>query len=467
MPNIINETGLTTKTHDELRVELENKFKLIYGADINLDPSSPDAQMIMAFVQATMDNLDLLKQVFNSFDPDSAFGTTLDRRVGINGIQRQSGTYTITNITIVTNQAINLYGDNQLIEPAYTVSDNAGNKWVLMSTQNIPSAGTYSFAFRAFEVGAKLTTPNTINSPVTIVLGVESINNPTVLTSKGLDEEKDFNLKIRRQKSVSLASQGYLTGLLAALKNISGVVDAFVYENMTDAIDAYGVGGHSIWAVVSGTASDEEIAQAIYSKRNAGCGMTGDKLFLVTQADGSLFPIRWDNVVAQNVFIKFQADSLDGVNPPNIEAIISGLSALFVPGVNEKININDLATAVQLIDNNCLVTESGFSLAYNGVYTTTLQPSNRSKQFTISPSNIIVLPMLVAPALSQTTTFAVKTFKGIGGYGAMTYSIVVNNTGGSIDSVSGVYTAGSISAVDTIKAIDSLGNIATTTVTVV
>ena len=171
MPNLLDSNGITTKTRDELVQYFTAQYQSIYGQNIDLSASSPDGQMMNIFVQAILDIEDLLVQIYNSFDPDSAIGTQLDQRVAINGIQRQNGTYTVTPISITVTQALNLYGLDQTIQPVYTVSDNAGTQWLLETTQTIGVAGTYSYQFRAQNPGAVSTVPNTITVPVTVVLG--------------------------------------------------------------------------------------------------------------------------------------------------------------------------------------------------------------------------------------------------------------------------------------------------------
>jgi hypothetical protein len=466
MPNSIGPTGLQVKTQAELVSDFTTAFQAIYGADINLDQDSPDGQMMMIYIQALLDLSDLLVQVYNQFDPDNALGVVLDQRVAINGIQRQAGTYTITNITVVTTAALNLYGLDQTAETVFTISDNVGTIWYLITTQSPSGAGTYVYQFRAADPGATLTTPNTITTIVTTTIGVSSVNNPTTYLTLGLNEETDAALKVRRQQSVSLSSQGYYDALLAALLNITGVTSAYIHENLTGSTDAYGVPSHSIWVIVGGTAANSDIAQAIYSKRNAGCGMYGTTNYTVTQSDGSPFTVTWDQTVAQPLYIKFTASSLDGVNPPNIEAIRTGLAQLYIPGVNEQVNVNDLATYVQQIDNNCLVTNAGFSTSVGGTYTNTLSPTLKNYYFTISSANTQIIPMLITPTNAVVLASSQTQYTGLGGYGAYTYSILVNNSGGSITS-GGLYTAGSSGFTDTIKVLDSLGNFVTTTVVVV
>jgi hypothetical protein len=488
MPNSIGPTGLTTATQSELVSNFTAAFETIYGPDIDLDPDSPDGQMMMIFIQAVLDLEDLITQVYNTFDPDNAFGVILDQRVAINGIQKQAGTPTVTNITITTSQSVNLYGLDQSVQPIFTVADSSGNQYQLQTTHLgfNPGGGGAVLVFQSSNSGAITPTPNTITVPVTIVLGVSSINNPTAATSIGLNEESDAALKVRRQQSVSLASQGYLAGLLAALKNLTGMVAAFVYENNTNATNTDGVPGHSIWVIVSGTASASDIANAIYTKRNAAAGMFGSINYVITQVDLSLFTVSWDGVVQENLFIKFNTTSINGIGVPNIAAIRSGLVSSLVPGVFAEVNINELATLVQAIDPNTLVTLAGFDISSGGSFANNiLLPATKNKQFAVSSPNIIILPMICVATPGQLTvnsgivisTATVVhggnhlTFSGLGGYGTdhsgvaphLTYAVI--SGGGSIVSTTGVYTSGAVGT-DVVQITDALGNTAVCTVTV-
>lgn len=467
MPNQITTTGIQTASQSELVTQYTDAFEDIYSDDINLNPDTPDGQMMMIFIQTVLDIEDLIVQVFNMFDPDNAIGVILDQRVAINGIQRQVGTFSTTDITITASQSINLAGLDQDTQPVFTVQDAQGNQWELITSQSGLGIGAHVLLFQAASPGAVLTTPNTITIPVTVVLGVAVINNPTSQTTIGIPEETDAQLKVRRQISVSLPSQGYLAGLLAALLNISGVTFAAVYENDSGTTDINGVPGHSIWVIVAGTGADSDIANAIYTKRNAGCGMFGSIDYGVTRPDGSVFLVFWDTVTTENLFIKFTATSLDGVSPPNIAAIRAGLVSSFVPGVAAEVNINVLATAVQAIDPNTLVTNAGFSLSEGGSYTNTLTPTLKDQQFLVTQPNIIITPIVILPASATVATTATQQFNAFGGFGAYTWSLSTNNSGGSIDSSTGLYTAGSTGNVsDVVEVTDGASNTAQVTVTV-
>lgn len=530
MANSVGPSGLTTATRAELLAYFTAAFEEIYGTDINLASDTPDGQMINIFIQALLDNLDLVTQVYNGFDPDNAIGNVLDQRVAINGIQRQAATYTTTDITLINTQSVNLYGLDQSAQPVYTVADSAGNQFQLVTTQTGLAPGTHVLLFQAATPGQVLTTPNTITTPVTVVLGVVSVNNPSTYITLGVNEESDGALKIRRQKSVSIPSQGYFQGLLGALENINGITSAFILENTGPTVDINGIPGHSIWVIVAGNpnvplstawnssatysygdiassgginyisiqnsntnhltsntawwAVYNPVAQTIYNYRNAGCGMynsgsSGAQSYVVTQVDGSNIKIYWDSVVSQNLFIKFTANSLNGTTPPNISAIKSYMQSNYVLSVNEEVNINQIGTLVQLADPNTMATSSGFSLTAGGAYTNTLTPSSANNQFSVSSSNIIVLPMILAcTGGTQTIVSGLVTgtvvsvvasntiqFSTLGGYGSYTYAMVSGT--GSVNATTGLYTAGSSAGTDVVRVTDALSNTMTATVTVI
>lgn len=590
MPNTLTVTGLTTATQAELLAQLTAAYKLIYGDDIVLTSDTPDGQTINIYIQADLDLEDLLAAVYSSMDPDQAIGATLDMRCAINGIQRQGGTFSSTNVTITTSRSVNLYGLDQTAQPVYTVADSSGTQWQLQQTQIALTAGANPLAFQAAQPGAVIPIPNTITVAVTTVLGVTAINNPTTYIVLGVNEESDAALKVRRQKSVSLGSQGYLAGLYAALENVNGVSFAQVWENNTGTTSdgtsppgiPAGIPGHSIWVIVAGSGAAASIAQAIYTKRNAGCGMYNTapsgsaESYSVIQPDGSTFIVYWDNVTTIPLYCYFTAVSLNKTAPPNIAAITAGLQNNFKPGVAAQVNANELATLVQEIDPNTLVSNAGFSIAhtqvitlsataasgdfllsYNGHntatlhwnstaaniqsalrsitglgsvtvagttsvgpftvtmagvtnpfligantvtlltagsaaitlgffsnYTSTATPAAGNGQFSIVASEVVVVSTLLAGAptflgivyninsttgVVTNTTLAISaadtfTFLGLGGYGALKYSIS-SGGGSTIDADSGVYVAGS-AGTDTITVTDVLGNSAFCTVTV-
>ena len=307
MPDTFNENGLTVKTASEITADLANGLQSIYGADINIDQNSPDGQMVGIITQMCVDLRELLVQINAGFDPDQAVGNILDQRIPLNNITREGGTYTIQPIDITVNRSVPLAGlDGNFDDPngtGYTVQDGNGNKFILVDSTTI-TTGLTTLSFRAQQIGDVNVPINTVTNAVTIIPGVTAINNSSAATSIGQNEETDAQLRVRRQQSVAIASNGYLNGLLGTVLNISGVTEAVLYENYTDSTDGNGIPPHGIWLIVNGGANTD-IANAIYTKKDPGANMKGSVTENIITQSGGLFVAQFDRPIAENLYIEF------------------------------------------------------------------------------------------------------------------------------------------------------------------
>ena len=355
MADSFTPNGLTVSTLNELVNQLENDFKTIYGNDINVGQNSPDGQLINIFAQGGTDCRELISQLYTSFDPDMASGRILDQRCAINNVFRKGGTFTEVDITIVTDRTVELEGvDENYNDPeavGYTIQDDAGNQFVLATSQTLTSGTNTGVRFRAKEVGAVETIANTITTPVTVVLGVISVNNPAKGTT-GVDEETDAQLKIRRRQSLSIGASGYLNGLQASLSQLDGVTGAKVYENYTNSTDADGIPAHCIWCVVDG-GSSADIADTIFKKRSAGCDMYGSLSYTIITPSGRNFVAKWSNSTSQNLYIKFNIQKTLSTATFDTTKIANYVSSHLSFGIGEGANTSDItAIAQEAIDAN-------------------------------------------------------------------------------------------------------------------
>ena len=391
MPNAIDSSGLTIQTTPEIIAEILDGapgypgMRQIYGANINVDANSPDGQMVNIIAQAKTDVLELSQQIYNSFDPDKAVGTSLDARCAINGVIRNAGTKTIQNVVVTTDRALSLPGLDTSLTP-FTVADTSGNQYQLVSTYAFGAAASTSLVFQAALIGAVSSLPNTIISIVTVTLGVTAVNNPATYTTLGLNEETDYALRIRRQKSVALPSQGYLEGLLGALLNTTDVTEAKVYENDTNTTDANGIPGHSIWCIVKG-GTNLAVANAIYVKRNAGCGMKGTVTVSVPQVDGTYFPIKFDRPTSENLYISFDIVAVTGSVDANF--IRSQILAQLSYTIAQPAVASEITALVESIAPNGSVSAMGVSND-GSTYVSLLDTDAINNQWALASARIII-----------------------------------------------------------------------------
>ena len=382
--NAITSTGIILDTPAEtLDRFLEGTtdypgMRRIYGADINVDPNSPDGQFVNLAVLITQDMLSFVASAYASFDPDQAVGRGLDQRCAINGVIRNAGSYTYTPVTVTATQAVTINGLDTAPDAPFTVSDSTGNRFVLVSTYAFGAAAATSLLFRALDLGPVLTTVNTLTIIDTVTLGISTVNNPAVATTTGVAEETDALLRIRRSRSVALASKGYLQGLYDALNNTTGVTDVLILENITNTTDANGIPGHSIWCIVAGTASATDVANAIYLKRNAGCGMKGAISTNVTQADGSLFAVLYDVPIAQNLWIRATISAVTG----SVDGVYlkAQLLAALSYSIGQSATSSEIVAILQGLAPNGAISVEGVSLD-GSTWTTLVATTDEEYQF--------------------------------------------------------------------------------------
>lgn len=392
MPNVIDSNGLQIQSLQEIIDEILDGavdfpgMRAIYGADINVDPNSPDGQMVHIVAQAKRDTLEFLTQIYNSFDPDQAIGVTLNARCAINGVARNAGTFTQITVTVTADRALTIAGLDTAPLAPFTVSDSTGNQFVLVAAHAFSGAGSADLAFEAKLLGPVAALPNTLTTIVTVQLGVVSVNNASGPTTLGLAEETDYALRIRRAKSVSLPSQGYLEGLVAALIDTTGVTVANVYENDTSSTDGDGIPGHSIWVVVRG-GENMAIANAIYVKRNAGCGMKGSVSVNVLQVDGSYFTILFDRPVDEDLYISFDVTAITGSVDPTF--IRNQLLAQLNYGINQPADTTSIVSLIRAISPNASVSNEGVS-DDDITYVPLLSPSTIDRQWALAAARIII-----------------------------------------------------------------------------
>lgn len=355
MTNTIDVNGITITTSQETYDALVAGYKLIYGDDINIDQNSPDGQNINIQTQSIQDLKELIVQVYTSFDPDNAVGTTLDARAAINNVYRQGSTYTYVNINITVNQALNLVGLDDTTEntPAkdigtdvFTIQDDSMNQFVLENSQSFISAGIYNVSFRAKDIGQIITNINTITTTVSKVLGVVSVNNPAAATITGADEESDTELRLRRQNTLALGSIGFFESMQSALNNNNNITDNLVIENTTNSTDADGIPPHSYWIVVLG-GSDEEVAQIIYDNRSGGTNFKGSETVNVEQIDGSEFEVKFDRAVNENLYVSFEVKNLTGATAIDTDFVKTEIVRLKRYKINETANKTDLEVLIK------------------------------------------------------------------------------------------------------------------------
>lgn len=258
--------GVEIQSLQEITDELAEGYRGIYGTDINLNPESPDGQRVLIDAKLVADIQSFALDLYNQQDPDFASGQALFSKLKYAGISPRPATKSQVDITVSSSRIMDL--------PAgYTIVDELGQEWLIESAESV-AVGSNTVTFTAKDYGAIEADADTINTPVTIVIGVNSVNNPDPATP-GVAEETVEELRIRRTRSVQLPSYTPTGAIFARLANTPGVLDIIVYENDTDTYDAeLDLDAHHVWVIIEG-GNVSDIAEAMAYTKTAGTGTKG------------------------------------------------------------------------------------------------------------------------------------------------------------------------------------------------
>jgi len=377
-------SGLTIDTLNELLISLEAGYKSIYGSDIDVSSNTPDGQKIGIDAKSTQDIEQLILNLYNNLDPDFAQGIFLNVLTKNCGIKRIAGTQSSALVNIVTTQSVTLPSD-------YSLIDINNNVWSVEKSQVIP-IGTTSINFLCTTFGAITAKAGNINEQDTIILGITSVNNPAD-ANVGTDEETDEDLRVRRIKSTEFAANSTIGSIYAQLNNVNGVSDALIDDNDSSKQNIVkDIAPNTIWCVVDG-GSDNDVAQAIYRDKTAGCGFKGSTV--ITIRENTAFAnrvntklVRFDRVKDIPLYIKLQAKRKDVNIPLDLNAIKNAI-AIKSYIINETCIVSALYDFAYMAGNNFYLYDMQAS-ADNVTFINSFINAGYDEKFTIDISNITI-----------------------------------------------------------------------------
>ncbi|MGR7993812.1 baseplate J/gp47 family protein [Xanthobacter sp. ZOL 2024] len=306
----------------EIQAWLAAQYKSIYGSDIYIENDSQDGQWLGILATAFHDANAMCVSAYNAFPPGSAQGEGLSRMVKINGITRQSASYSTVDLLLGGTAGTT-------ITSGYA-TDDAGTKWMLPESVTIPSAGQITVTATASEEGDLSALSGTITNIGTPTRGWQTVTNPSA-ADRGDPVETDAALRRRQAASTEIPSQTVFRGLVGAVADIDGVSRCGGIENDGDGEDENGIPGHSIALVVEG-GDAQTIAETIYAKKGPGCGTYGATEETVTDDYGVPHKVRFMRPTYVTVSVAVTIKALTGystaIETKIKKAIVSYLTGL-------------------------------------------------------------------------------------------------------------------------------------------
>lgn len=263
----VSDTGIAAPSYAAILAWMQDRYRAIYGSDVNLDSDSTDGGWLAILAAAQADTNQAIISAYNQFSPATSQGAGLSSVVKINGLQRLIATNSTVDVllvgqvgTIITNGIV---GDDLSL----------GTQWALPASVTIPIAGEVTVTATCTEPGAVEADTNTLTRIVTPTAGWQSVTNPSAAAT-GAPVELDATLRQRQSVSTQLPSQTILGGIVGAIANLPGVTHYRAYENDTGTTDGNGLPGHSICLSVRG-GDVQDIVDIIGARKTIGCATYG------------------------------------------------------------------------------------------------------------------------------------------------------------------------------------------------
>lgn len=328
----VQPTGFVRKTFEVLAAELRTSLRTLWGANVNLSPTSLLGQLIDTTAVKLAEEWEVSAAAYASMDPDQAEDAALDSVSAITGTTRDAATK--TRVLADVNVDPGTYAIGELV--AHVTGDPERRFSNLNAiTNGTAGAVTYSDEdFEAEETGPVSCNAGTLEVMANAVSGWNSVTNNADAYSLGTAVETDASLRAKREEELGSQGSTNADAIRADLLRVEGVLRCTVLQNDTDTTDANGLLPHSIEAIVYGpAATDADIAAEIFATKAGGANTNGTTTVVVTDAQGFTHEIKFTRPTTVRVYVEVDLTVLDTyAGDDAIETAFAAADADFGPG---------------------------------------------------------------------------------------------------------------------------------------
>lgn len=281
------------KRLDEIRTELETRWREEFGDNVDLSSESPDAQIIGIMAEREASLWEQAEAVYASGNVGSATGAALDERAAMTGLTRIPATQSTVTVTLHGTPAT-VIAAGRVIRLADQLS-----RFTLPGA-TIGGGGTVDVLATAEDTGPIQALAGSTWEIVTPVTGWSSTTN-ALDADLGHALESDASLRARVRRS-QISVSNVADAIRKAIALIDGVTEVKVAQNVLDFTDADGRPPHSFEVIVVG-GSDAEIAATIWALKPDGIETYGTTTQATTDALGHSVDVRFTRPASVNIWL--------------------------------------------------------------------------------------------------------------------------------------------------------------------
>ena len=319
---VVTPSGVQPLSLSDYVERLQTRFRAGLGNDLNLDPETPQGQIIAIMALALAELDEAVVDLSNATSVSHASGRQLDDLGTILGLARTGATRSTVTVVLTAGSS------GAQVPAGLRVRTANGDVFVSTVPATIPADGEVSVVFEAEDTGPIHASPNSLTILITRVGGLLSATNPTV-SDDGRDGESDFDYRTRLSLSTAIKGDTTHDALRAALINGAGVDKVVIEENNTSSAknrQGLSIGRNAIMCIVLG-GQDSDIARVILDTKSPGTGMSGS-----TSINGAKFERVEETSIVVNLAIRvrdtFPADGASRIRQALLDYSVGRWAAL-------------------------------------------------------------------------------------------------------------------------------------------
>jgi hypothetical protein len=289
----ITPTGVVAPDAVTIRTGVLADENIAFGGELDIvTPSTPQAYL----ADQLTDNINGANAGIAYFvaqvDPATSEGRMQDAIGRIYFMDRNGATASVVQALCTGAPGVTL--------PAGSLAqDDNNNLWQSTGDAVFSGGGTVTVQFACQILGPILLGIGELTKIAQLQPGWDAVTNLGAATV-GSSTETQAAFEVRRQASVAINSKGTPAAIRAAVFAVSGVLDVFVYDNFSNAVLPYGstsypIAPHSVYVAAIG-GDDQDVADAIWSRKDLGCDMNGNTTKVVFDTDGYSYPYPQYNI---------------------------------------------------------------------------------------------------------------------------------------------------------------------------
>ncbi len=332
-------TGLVTASEQAILQGVLADYVAAFAASgktLNTELTTPQGQLASSQAYMVAAFQAMLAQLIANVDPLTSSGAYQDALGRIYFLTRQQATFAYVVGTVQGVVGATLPAGAQ-------VKSSDGTIWASTADAVYGVGGTASVTFQSLTAGS---VPAAGINDLRIYQQVpnwENVSNAAPSVT-GVDTENRAEFETRRAESVQIGGVGQAANVRAAIANVTGVSDVYVYNNGSDATVNYGatsypIPPHSIAINVTGGDQDD-IAAAINSKLDCGCGFSSQSTITVNVQDTvnyvapyPTYPIRFmHDVTPTQIYMTVNVADLTTLPANYVVLVQQAVAAAFANG---------------------------------------------------------------------------------------------------------------------------------------